>query len=390
MAALRGTVSAWLRRSLGRLTRADLAFAACLLASLGVCTWIVLHVDSRYGDLSDLHTDHIHHVRATWTFWKIGFEVYRMPLGTTTTDVPFPLVPKVTWPDFPVAYPPGMFAVFALPTWYGAHHPELTPPEFARWTVLWVVVLSHVGLVGVWRALQAIPRGGAAPLLVAIWLLTWRMSLHGFYDAVWVGAAAMSVAALARRRPAWSLVWFTLAALINYRAASLAPAAAWAAWSFLRSDARWWRKVLLFATTGAVCLLVLWTFWLFTKGSPPPDTDAYKSAVSPVAGDPTSRHLVWAACGVTAAIALGAGDVLVAITVLFAGLLTIHHAGHAWHGTILIGAGLLVGTTRREVDVPFLRNVVTLWMLGMWELFFFGSTLFGVFGDILVRAKFLK
>jgi hypothetical protein len=349
----------------------------------------VLHVDSRFGDLSNLHTDHVHHVRATWTFWKVGFEVYRMPLGTTTTGVPpYPLVPMLPWADFPVAYPPGMFAVFALPTWYGAHHPELTPPEFARWTVLWVVVLSHVGLVGVWRALQAIPRGGAALLLVAVWMLTWRIALHGFYDTVWVGCAAMSVAALARRRPAWSLVWFTLAAFINYRAASIAPAAAWAAWLFLRSDARWWRKLLLFAATGAVCLLVLWTFWLFTKGSPPPDSEAYKAAVSPVVGNATFQHVAWAACGVTAAIALGAGDFLVALTVLWAGFLTIHHAWPAWHGTILIGAPLLVGATRREVDVPFLRTIVALWMLGMWEVFFFAHSLFGVLNDILVRAKF--
>src|SRR6185437_8464988 len=90
-----------------RATRDDLVFAACLLASFIACSWIVLHVDSPYGDLIRIHTDHLHHVRATWTFWKEGFDVYREPFKATAARAPYPFVERVPWPDFPVAYPPG-------------------------------------------------------------------------------------------------------------------------------------------------------------------------------------------------------------------------------------------------------------------------------------------
>ena len=364
----------------------DVAFLACVIASLAACAWIVYHVQSPLGDLIGLHSDHLHHVRATWTFWKLGFEVYRTPFGITAPQAPYPFVPRAPWPDFPIAYPPGMFAVFAVPTWVGATYPTMAPETFAKLTVFWVVLLSHLGLAGVWRALSSVG-GGRSPLLVAIWLLTWRMCLHGFYDAIWVGCAAMSISSLARRRPELSLIWFAIAMLVNYRAASIAPAAAWAAWQFLRSDTKVWRKVTIFAATGAVGVLVLWTFWLFTKGSPPHTSAAYQSAASHLAADKTALALVWVASGITALLALGAGDVLVAITVLWATVLTIPHAGHSWHGTILVGAALLVGATRRPIPVAFLRNVLALWVVALWELVF-DNPLFAVVHDVFFRAKF--
>jgi len=365
----------------GSTTGEHVAFAACLLASLAVCTWIVRHVQSPFGDLIGLHTDHLHHVRATWTFWKRGFEVYRIPLGTTATAAPYPVVKNVPWPDFPVAYPPGMFAVFALPTWVGARHPEMDPQTFAKLTLWWVVLLSHVAIVGVWRALSVV-RGARAPLLVGIFLLLWRMCLFGFYDAIWLGCAGCGIAALAARRPGRSLVWFTAAALINYRAAAVAPAALWAAWLLLRSDTAPWRKALLFATTGAIGVLLAWCFWAFTRGSPPPTSAAYEAAASHLMDDKLLAKLVWAAGIVVAFIALVSRDVLVAVTVLLATWLTMHHAGHSWHGSLILGAGLLVGVANPRAPVAFLRGVLTMWIFGLWELAY-DDVLFSVVNTML-------
>ncbi len=372
------------RRWLGPMTGNDIAFAAFLSCSFAVCSWIVLHVSSPYGDLASRHTDHMHHVVATWTFLHSGFEVYRLSFGTTAMIVPYPHF-KIPWPDFPIAYPPGMFLVFLPPTLVGAHS-KIESATLAQWTVLWVVLLSHVGLVGVWRALAPLA-GGRAPVLIGVWLLTCRMSMYGFYDAVWVGCAAMSIAALAARRPGGSLLWFALAAFLNYRAASIAPAAAWATWSLLRSNELWWKKVAVFAVTGATCALVLWTFWMFTQHSPPETSFAYKSAMSPLLTDVKGAKVVWAMSGITALLALLAGDVLVAVSVLWATELTIRHAGHSWHGTILIGAVLLVGATRPKVPVAYLRNVLVLWMFALWE-FCFEMPIFSLLTDVIHRATF--
>jgi hypothetical protein len=98
-------------------------------------------------------------------------------------------------------------------------------------------------------------------------------------------------------------------------------------------------------------------------------------------------RLLWTATGAVAAIAFAAGDLLVTVLLVWATFLTMKHAGHSWHGTILLGAGLGVGVARPKVPVPFLRNVVALWIFGLWQLAF-DNPLFAVVNDVVFRAKF--
>ncbi|MEB2312159.1 MAG: hypothetical protein OZ921_04065 [Sorangiineae bacterium] len=364
----------------------DGAFALFVLASLVACAWIVRHVDSPYGDLIRVHTDHLHHVRATWTFWNVGWDVYREPFGVTAPLAPLAVVPRIPWPDFPLAYPPGMFLVFALPTWFGATHPAMPPETFAKWTIFWVVLLSHVGLFGMWRALSRRP-GGRFPLILGLVLLTWRMSLHGFYDAIWLGAAAMSVAALAERRFDRSLLWFSAAIFLNYRAASFAPVAAWAGVSLLASPESPRRKVATLLVAAATGALVVWTFLMFRAGSPPHDSAAYRAAASHLAEHAGLYWFVIASSVAAAAVALVKGDALAAVMVLWGMALTTVHSGHSWHSTILVGACLTVGATRRAVPVAFLRNVLTMWMFGLWAMVF-ENPIFASLRLVLERAKF--
>ena len=213
------------------------------------------------------------------------------------------------------------------------------------------------------------------------------MCLHGFYDMAWIGCAALSIAALAEKRYGRCVAWFAVAMFVNYRAASIAPAAAWAAWCLLRSDVPLGRKLAPLSFAVLIGLFVTWTFLLFTKGSPPHESHAYQSAASHLADATLVYDFVWLSGAVTAAIAVGCGDWLVGVTVIWATELTTLHSGHSWHGTMLIGAGLLVGALRPRAPVAFLRNVAAMWMFAVWSLAF-DNPLYAFFNDLLVRAKF--
>src|SRR5688572_30231056 len=63
---------------------------------------------SRYGDLSDWYSDHLHHAFSVWVFVERGFDIYRMSFGeaaqglATAQDL-------VSWRDNTMVYPPGIF-----------------------------------------------------------------------------------------------------------------------------------------------------------------------------------------------------------------------------------------------------------------------------------------
>ena len=364
----------------------DRVFLVCAGLSLAACFSIVLHLTSRAADLIDVHTDHIHHCLATWTFLHKGFEVYRRPFGETATPYPH-FAPS--WPKLPIAYPPGMFAIFLAPALLGAWVP-MASSTWVKCVVLWVVALSHLGLAGMWRALSR-TRGGMAPLLIAIWVLTLRMSLCGFYDAIWLGCAGMGAAALFDRRAATSVVWFAAACLINYRAASLAPVAAVAVWVLARSDTPLRHKLVTAVIAVSACLLVLWTFCLFTKNAPPPSSPVYNGVATPFLPVGPRTYVVAVLGGVMAAFALATGDSLVAASVLVVTILAILHGGPSWHGSMVVVPALLVGlgpslASRPSSRVALLRNVLAVWFLVVEEFAFQNTP--AQFLELLLRAKF--
>lgn len=364
----------------------DALFLVFLCGSLVACFVIVLHLKSRAADLVDVHTDHIHHSIATWTFLHKGFDVYRRPFGETALSFQH-LQPS--WPQLPIAYPPGMFAIFLAPALLGAWSP-LATSTWVKCVVLWVVALSHFGLVGMWRALSR-SKGGLAPLIIAIWVLTLRMSLCGFYDAIWLGCAGMSVASLFERRAAASLYWLSAACLMSYRAATLAPLGLVAAWVLVRGNASTFAKVITLLITSSACLLALWTFYLFTANAPLPSSTVYAGVATPFIPIGPRTYIVCALGGAMAAFAFATGDALVALTVLVTTALTVLHGGPSWHGGMVVVSALVVGlgpslASRPSRHLPLLRNVLAVWFLILEEFAFQNTP--AQFLELLLRAKF--
>ena len=359
----------------------EVLFRLCAVASLAFSTWIVLHEAGRTASLVEVHSDHFHHSRAALTFIHRGFEVYRRPFRETA--VPFPYG-GLSWPDWPIAYPPGMFLVFLPPALMDAWVP-MTSAVWAKLTVLWIVVLCHLALFGIWSAISRVRGGGAAPVLLGIWILMLRMSLCGFYDPVWLGCGAVSIAALIDRRFVASLLWFSAAILISYRAASLAPAAGWAAVLLLRGGEPIRTKVVALLATAIACALVLWTFWLCRNAMPPLSTIADKSTLTPLLPFGPRSAIVLLMCVATASLALVKGDALVAISVGWAFVLTLVHAGPSWHGSMLVPTLLLVGVGRRSASLVFVRNIVAVWFLVMEE-FAFNNTMAQLI-ELLLKAN---
>lgn len=373
-------------RRFGRERPGETAFAACWGLSLAACIWIVLHLATRSGDLVDVHTDHIHHCLATWTFLHRGFDVYRYPFGGIHS--PYPFYPKVPWPELTVLYPPGMFVVFLVPALAGAWIP-MASATWAKLVMLWVVLLSHAGLACMARALSRV-RGAAGPVLLVVWVLVLRMALCGFYDAAWLGLGALAIAALANRRPAAGLAWFAAAALVNYRAVSLLPVGALAAWSLLGARTPRPQKLAAFAFAAAACALVVATFWMGTKYGPPPDSPVFRSVSSPFLPWGPRSGVVAGLGAVMGVFALLEGDALLAASVALTAVMAILHGGPSWHGSLAVVPMLLVGVGRiarrgAPRHVVALRGALVVWFLVLEEYAFQNSIPQLV--ELLMKAK---
>jgi hypothetical protein len=152
---------------------------------------------SQWGDLLDTCTDHLHHALATWVFVHIGLDAYRIPLGVSYKMVSFP-PGGAFWPQFPVAYPPGMFAVFLPLSLFGAYVP-VTTAVFGKIAVGYLTAITHGTL---WKMSSLVKRLESKPWLFVFaftWVYLLRVSLNGFYDGVWLLAGALGISAFAEK-----------------------------------------------------------------------------------------------------------------------------------------------------------------------------------------------
>jgi hypothetical protein len=337
--------------------------------SLGVSVLLVAKLGgTRTGELNDSFTDHIRHVEETWTFLHKGLHVYRGNLRAVAyTQYPHFDMPGVgvPWPDMPVVYPVGLFAFFLPPTLAGAHLP-LSTPELLKWIVVYIVVATHLGLLAVAFSLRGSP--GRVPLLTGIWLFFLGMCLHGFYDGVWVGLGAMSVAALSERRPRASLLWFAAATALSLKAVTLVPVGAWAFFALFRVRGSLWTKVAAALSAVLAGVHACWIVAVTFRYIPPPGSPTYEAAKSPLLPIGMMGAFVIVAGVLVACLAFVYSGALVALSVLVATALTIQHAGHFWHGAILIPAALLPGGLPTERNPRLSREVVMMWMFVFWEL----------------------
>lgn len=340
------------------------ALVALVAVSLGLTALVPLTNTSPYGDLSAGYTDHLHHAHATWVFLHRGLEAYRLPLAESSRNVPYPHETGA-WPQMPVNYPPGMFAVF-LPAAIVGRFVPMSQETFGRVGVLWMLVLAHLAMLAVFTLLAETPSGARAVVGVIAWIYLVRLALQGFYDPAFIGAGAMAMLALHRRRPGPALLWLAAAGLLHFRAVALVPVGVVALWQALRAprEERPWGAVAVVAVAGAVVVGTFLLQWPATKG--------YLDTLHPSLGVIGAGARFWAVMVTSLAAAAAAwwyGGAMVAGLVL-AGLgLALTDIYDWWHGAVLLFAPMAVGVQGARA-ASTARAMLVGWLLLMQPLGF--------------------
>jgi hypothetical protein len=347
------------------------------LAGLSFClsALVPLFNHTRFGDLSDNFTDHLHHAHATWLFLHRGLDLYRLPMRDLWASVPYPH-PTDQWGHMPMVYPPGVFAVF-LPTALLGAAMKMSTPTFGAVGVLYTLLLAHLALAAVWRTLLELPATARpfAPFVAWLaWLVLVRLGVQGFFDPLWIGCGALCILALRRDRPDRALLWFAAAAFVHFRAAMLAPVALLALWRAVHGKApRDWPWGPL-AASALSCLLACGTFLLLY-----PATAAHRLAHPPVTAW-LGTGLFWSVVAVSTAAVAGAlllRDGLLAATCalgsLFALLDFIGYLQFWHHASLLLAAPLLVGLAGPPERAGLLLQLSVGWMLSLQALVWGGA-----------------
>lgn len=334
--------------------RWGMAAIVCALSFLATA-WIPILNDSPYADLSGWYTDHLHHSFATWVFLKRGLALYTHPLGALSTGTGWPF-PREEWGNMPMAYPPGVFAVF-LPLVLVAKILPLSEHAFAVLSVLYVLLLTHLALFAVLRALQDAPPGSRAAVAVFVWMVFVQLGLEGFYDAAFIGCGAWAVTRLRAKDADSALWWLGVAALLHYRAIVFLPLALHTLAIVLRSKprAKPWATLAWFATAGVLCV---GSFLLMY-----PATASFRVSHHRVLFDSGVRvGLVLALGSVALGVAIRAADGWVAATVAVClGLAAVELQDYWWHAAVLFVPPLLVGVAREARHASVARALLLGW-----------------------------
>ncbi len=340
------------------------ALAALVAASLGLTVLVPLTNQSPYGDLSQGYTDHLHHAHLTWVALHRPIDAYRLPLAESSRGIAYPQQTGA-WPQMPANYPPGMFAVF-LPLAVAGRVIPMTQETFGRLGVVWMLVVAHLAMLAVFALLAEVAPGGRAVVGMIAWVYLVRLALQGFYDPAFVGAGAMALREVHRRRPGRALLWLSAAGMLHFRAVALVPVGLAALWQAGRLPAaeRPWRAMAVTAATGVIVVGTFLLQW--------PATQRYLDTLPPtlwmVAGGPRFWAVV-AASAAAAAASWWYGGPLVAGLVLAALGLALTDIYDWWHGAVLLFAPLAVGVTGARA-ASTARAVLVGWLLLMQPLGF--------------------
>lgn len=329
--------------------------------SFFVCAALPFFNHSRYGDLSDWFNDHLHHPFATWVALQRGTEIYTRPFQEIWDGSGYPLEFK-SWGEMPMAYPPGVFAVF-LPTALIGRYVPMSLHAAGVLNMTYVVLLAHLAFFAVLLLLKELPSGSRALVGAFSWLLIASLAMNGFYDPIFVGAAAMMLRALARKRPGDALIWLGVGALMHFRMASFAPfglAALVQIYQQRKSEKLPWKSLAFVAVAAVICV---WTFVLMY-----PATATFRSTHPPVLqGLPKTMVIIYSLLLTAACLYLA--DVFVALSVLACLVLAIvEQQPFSWHAAILLAPLLAVGVWKLPRQASISRTLIFVWALAIGPL----------------------
>ncbi len=346
----------------------------CILlvsASLFLSVLIPVFGHTRAGDLSDHFGDHLHHTWATDIFFHRGLDIYRHNFGELWPGSTFPQKEEA-WGNMARPYPPGVFAAFA-PLALLARAVPMSKATFGAIAIVYLLLLTHVGFLGLCRLLQRSSPGVRLLLGGLLWAALLHLALEGFYDPLWLGCGIAMASALHDGRPTSALRWFAVASLLHFRAITLAPMAGLALWRALRPKP--WRQWPWATVVGLVLVLavVVFTFSLVY-----PQT-ASRRALHP--SWPALVHMgefgaVVAVTIVGCAGALLLRDFVLAGAMLIVGVLAIVDLGvyrgywhHAAIATVALISTLSVDDDRSERR----RQLAVLWQLAIMPIVWLGN-----------------
>ncbi|MBF5041319.1 hypothetical protein FGE12_02900 [Aggregicoccus sp. 17bor-14] len=336
---------------------------------------------SRTADLAGDFSDHLRHAHVAWLALHKGLAVYLHPFGEVAAGGDY-RHPCLGWPMVPYAYPPLALVLF-MPVALAGQYLPLSEMAYARFALLYTLVLAHLALWAFWSAL------GRRTLLTLVagalgWAMLVRSGLQGFYDPAWLLFGALALSRLQRGRPSEALPWFALAALTNYRAAALAPFALLAAWEAVRGRpaAKWpWASLALLGLSGALCVALFLPVLPYERD--------FRLAPPLLERGGGQFHWVLILGAGAALLALAQRRPAVAASVAVVTALAVVDTPAWWHALMLLVPLAATVAERRTPARVLLTVVLVCWLLVLHHNVWL-STPLGVFTELSIWAQRLR
>ena len=334
--------------------------------SLALAMLVPVLGHTRMGDLSNHFGDHLHHAWATDIFFHRGMDIYRRNFGDLWPGSTYPQKEEA-WGNMARPYPPGVFAVFAPMTLLARTIP-MGKATFGAICIVYLLLLTHAGFLALFRLMRRSSPDSRLIVGALIWMVLIHLALQGFYDPLWISCGVAMASALQADRPNTALRWFGLAALLHFRAVTLAPLGLVALWRSLRGKTwrQWSWPSLVFL--GVALAIVAYTFILVYPGT------ASRRALHPPMTSLVRMGEFPALVAVTLVACLGSlwlRDPVLAGTMLIVGGLAMVDLGvyrGYWHHASIATVALITTLAGDHANSGQRRQLAVLWLIALMPI----------------------